>query len=101
MPPWSLYSIGMIEMHDDQYNAAIADLERVITDYKQSEVVGEATLALGFSYLGRAQKTVNDAKARANDYQQAIAIFTQTLDGGKVTLVGETARHAGDGTGLF
>lgn len=85
LAPWSLYSIGMIELHGDQFAAAIDDLKRVTTEYKQSEVAGEATLALGFAYLERAQKTLNDKTARASDYHQALDFFHSALDDGKVT----------------
>ena len=86
LAPWSLYSAGMIEMQHEQYDAAITDLERVTTTYQQSEVVGEATLALGLSYLERAQKTVNDKKARmSRRLSQALDIFQSTLDGKNVT----------------
>ncbi len=86
LAPWSLYSIGMIELQHDRYDAAIEDLQHAIAIYPQSEVVGEATLALGFSYLGRAQQTGKDhADGSVNDYHQALEVFQSALAGGKVT----------------
>jgi len=81
---WSIYSIGMIEMHDEHYDQAITDLERVTTAYKKSEVVGEASMALGFAYTARAQVDTNPAMRDA-DYRKAVRIFTDMLGDEKVT----------------
>ena len=49
-------------------------------------MVGEATLALGFSYLGRAEKTVNDKATRRTIITRRSTMFQTALDDGKVTL---------------
>ncbi len=84
---WAFYSVGMIELHQKQYGNAIAPLERVTNDYKDSEVAGEATLALGFAYAGRARETTDPAKADARDadFHKAVALFGNVIDNTRAT----------------
>jgi len=75
LTPWSIYSIGMIELRGSHYDEAIAALEQVTTQYQESPVVGEATLMLGFAYSRRAPDQ-QDAAAKDADFHKAIALFT-------------------------
>jgi len=91
MASWALYSVGMIELRQEHFADAISPLERVTTDYKDSEVLGEATLALGFAYAGRAR--TNDPNKSVDiqaDYQKAITLFTTVIDSERST---PTARN--------
>jgi TolA-binding protein len=84
---WAFYSVGMIELRQKAYAKAVAPLERVTTEYKDSEVAGEATLALGFAYAGRARETTDPAKtaARDADFRKAIALFSEVIDSERAT----------------
>lgn len=85
LAPWSYYSMGMIEMRNARYDQAITALEHVTGDYKKSEVLDEAQLALGFAYAARAQATSGNIAARESDNHKAISILLEVLDSGKVT----------------
>lgn len=75
LTPWAVYSIGMIELRQSSFDAAIAALEQVTTRYKDAPVASEATLMLGYAYSNRAQ-TQKDAKAKEADYRKATELFT-------------------------
>jgi len=83
LSPWAIYSIGMIEMRLANYDPAIAALEQVVTRYKDSEVVSDATLMLGFAYARQAEKSGDNltATAKAQNYHKAIDLFSALLDG--------------------
>jgi TolA-binding protein len=81
---WAVYSMGMIELRLERFGNAIGSLERVTTTYKDAEVAGEATLALGFAYAGRG-RTASDTLVREKDYRKAAEIFTAALGDPKVT----------------
>jgi TolA-binding protein len=82
LAPWALYSIGDIELRRNSFTPAIAALEKVTTQYKESEVAGEATLTLAFAYVGRARA---GADTKAADYRRAIELFTVVMDSKKST----------------
>jgi TolA-binding protein len=85
LAPWAWYSIGDIELRRTNYTPAIAALEKVTTQYKDSEVVGEATLTLAFAYVSRARASASEAPNRATDYARAIALFSAVTDSPKST----------------
>jgi TolA-binding protein len=76
---WAFYSIGMIELRKERFAAAIPPLERVLTQYKDSELAGESQLALGFAYAGRARAAA-EGPGQENDYRKAIETFTAVLE---------------------
>lgn len=77
LAPWALYSVGMIQLQQQQYNSAITTLEPVLTIYKDSDVTNDATLALGYAYAGRAgARPDTEASARDTDRKRAIDLFT-------------------------
>lgn len=82
LAPWALYSIGDIELRRNNHSQAIAALEKVTTQYKDSEVAGEATLTLAFAYVGRAR---SGADTKANDYRRATELFTAVIESKKST----------------
>jgi len=90
LTPWAVYSIGMIELRESQYDEAIDALELVIAGYKDSPVVGEATLMLGFAYSRRAQNGQN-AAAKDADLHKAIELFAAVNKDAHST---ETARQS-------
>ena len=79
LTPWAIYSIGVIEMREKNYDAAITALEQVTTQYKDAEVASDATLYLGYAYARQAQNA--SGPARDTGYQKAIALFTAVMDG--------------------
>lgn len=83
LAPWAIYSQGMIDLRQGRHDAAIVNLERVLT-YTESEVVGEASLMLGYAYSGRAQANANPEAAQL-DYRKAIEIFNGVLNNDKAT----------------
>jgi len=74
LTPWAVYSIGMIEMQQKQFDAAIAALEQVTTRYKEATVASEATLMLGYAYSNRAQGQKDD-KVKEADFRKAVDLF--------------------------
>ncbi|MHB9131846.1 MAG: tetratricopeptide repeat protein [Armatimonadota bacterium] len=90
--PWSLYSVGIIELRLtedgkattalDHYGKAIKALEGVLTQYGTSEVVGEARLALGFSYAGRSRL---GSANKDVDCRKAVETFSAVLEDKKAT----------------
>ncbi|HEY3416178.1 MAG TPA: tetratricopeptide repeat protein, partial [Armatimonadota bacterium] len=84
LAPWSYYSIGMIEQHQGHFTPAITALEQVHTLYKESEVVAEATLLLGFAYRDRAS-SVTSNEAKKADNAKAVEMFTEVRGSEKAT----------------
>lgn len=78
LAPWGLYSAGMIELRQGDYNDAIALMEQVTAKYADSEVNGESTLALALAYAGRARDNKNDA-LKQGDYTKAQQLLTTAL----------------------
>ena len=83
LTPWAIYSIGMIELRQANYDPAIAALEQVTTRYSDSEVASDATLMLGYAYARQADKSGDNlsATAKTANYHKAIDLFSSLLDG--------------------
>ncbi|MHB9024621.1 MAG: tetratricopeptide repeat protein [Armatimonadota bacterium] len=81
---WSYYSTGVIKLQQNEYTPAIEVLEKVRAQYKESEVIGEATLILGFAYSRRAASTGN-VDAKKADYTKAAAMFAEVRSNAKAT----------------
>ena len=75
LTPWAIYSVGMIELRQSNFDAAVAALEQVTARYQDAPVASEAALMLGHAYSGRAQGA-QDAKAKEADFRQAVTLFT-------------------------
>ncbi|MHB0937049.1 MAG: tetratricopeptide repeat protein [Armatimonadota bacterium] len=75
LTPWAIYSIGMIELRQSQFDAAIAALEQVTNRYHDTEAANEATVMLGHAYSFRAQAQ-QEAKAKETDFRKALDLFT-------------------------
>lgn len=83
LAPWAIYSVGMIELRQSNYDAAIAALEQVVERYQDAPVAKEAALVLGHAYSGRA-RSAQDAKAKEADFRQAVKLFTGIADSAEV-----------------
>jgi len=82
LAPWSLYSVGVIQLEAGNLAAAITALEGTLARYKDSEVAGDARLKLAAAYLERA-RAAQDPAAATVDRGKAYPLLQAVADDAK------------------
>ena len=85
LAPWASYAIGFMHYKQGRFVEAVANLQRINTDYKDSEVAGEANFTLGLAYAGLARSAAEPA-AREQARNNALGILQAVIADGKVTV---------------
>lgn len=75
---WALYSMGIIELHQSNFNDAINNLERLATDYSSFTAQGDEKFYLGMAYAGQSAIEM-DSIAKDAFFQKAITVWKALL----------------------
>ena len=85
LAPWACYASGLLHFNKGRFSEAVSMLERISSDYPDSEIAGEAKFTLGQAYAGKAKATADPA-AKKELSAQAIVTLQAVAGEEKVTV---------------